>query len=204
MSLEYLINFRRSLEKPLINCKVEFKLKWTNHCVLSAAGADNTNANPRNIIFTFRDTKLYVPVVSLSAKDNWKLSKDFSRGFEKSGFWNKYKTKKENKNTKNEYRFLESNFVGVGRLFVLVYSNQDNNAKRFTARGYCLPKVIIKNYCAIINKNNFYDELTDSYIKRFQEIRRLTLGQDEDYTTGCFQKLKLCQNSLSVNYSWFE
>ena len=70
MSLEYLINFRRSLEKPLINCKIEFKLKWTNHCVLPAAGADNTNANPRNIIFTFKDTKLYVPVVSLSAKDN--------------------------------------------------------------------------------------------------------------------------------------
>ena len=86
-------------------------------------------------------------------------------------------------------------------MFVLVYSNQDNNAKRFTARGYCLPKVIIKNYCAIINKNNFYDELTDSYIKRFQEIRKLTLGQDEDYTTGCFRKLKLCQNSLSVNCS---
>ena len=155
---------------------------------MSAAGAGNTNANPRNIIFTIKDTKLYVPVVTLSAKDNWKLSKFFSRGFEKSVFWNKYKTKKENKNTKNEYRSLESKFVGVGRLFVLVCSNQDNNAKRFTARGYCLPKVIIKNYSTIINKNNFHDELTDSYIKRFQEIRKLTL----------------CQNSLSVNCSWFE
>ena len=36
-----------------------------------------------------------------------------------------------NKNTANEYRyFLESNFVGVHRLFVLVYSTQDVNSKR--------------------------------------------------------------------------
>ena len=53
---------------PLINCKVELKLKWTKYCVLSAAGADNTNANPNNIIFTIKDTKLYVPVVTLSPR----------------------------------------------------------------------------------------------------------------------------------------
>ena len=48
---------------------------------------------------------------------------------------NEYKIKSENKNTTNEYRyFLESDFVGVSRLFVLVYSNQDDNAKRYKAR----------------------------------------------------------------------
>ena len=56
---------------PLINCKVELKLKWTKYCVLPAAGADNDNAND-NIIFTIKGTKLYVPVVTLSAKDNQK------------------------------------------------------------------------------------------------------------------------------------
>ena len=54
---------------PLINCKVELKLIWTKHCVLSAAG------NNDNIIFTIKDKKLYVPVVTLSARDNKKLSK---------------------------------------------------------------------------------------------------------------------------------
>ena len=34
---------------PLVNCELELKLKWTKYCVLSAAGADNTNANPNNI-----------------------------------------------------------------------------------------------------------------------------------------------------------
>ena len=65
---------------------------------MSAAGADNTNANP-NIIFTIKDTKLHVPVVTLSARQNKKLSKLLSKRFERSNYWNEYKTKSENKNT---------------------------------------------------------------------------------------------------------
>ena len=90
-----------------------------------------------NIIFTIKDTKLYVTVVTLSAKDNQTLSKLLGKGFERSFYWNKYKTKSENKNTTNEYRFfLKSNFVGVNRLFELVHlnrSNEDNDVKRFNA-----------------------------------------------------------------------
>ena len=57
--LKYLSNFWRSLEMPLINCKVELKLRWSKHCVLSLAGTDNANGNnDDNIIFTIKDTKL--------------------------------------------------------------------------------------------------------------------------------------------------
>ena len=73
MPLKYFIDFWRSLEMPLINCKVELKLLWTKHCVLSAASNNDDN----NIVFTIKDTKLYVPVVTLSARDNKKLSKLF-------------------------------------------------------------------------------------------------------------------------------
>ena len=79
---------------PLINCKVELKLKWTKYCVLSAAGADNADANSLNIIFTIKYTKLYVPVVTLSAKENQNLSKLHRKGFERSVYWNEYKKKK--------------------------------------------------------------------------------------------------------------
>ena len=137
---------------PLINCKVELKLKWTKYCVLSAAGADSDNANPNNIIFTIKDTKSYVPVVTLSAKDNQKLSKLLSKRSEISVSWNQYKTKTENKNTTNEYRyFLESNFLGVNRLFALIYLNRNKDVKRFNARKYYLPKSSIENYHIIIN-----------------------------------------------------
>ena len=57
----------------LINYKVELKLKWIQHCVVSAVGNDNTDDNPNNAIFTIKDTKFYVPVVTILAKYNQKL-----------------------------------------------------------------------------------------------------------------------------------
>ena len=69
---------------PLINCNVELKLKWSKYCGLSAAGADNYHANLNNIIFTTKDTNLFVLVFTLSAKDNQKLLKILSKGFERS------------------------------------------------------------------------------------------------------------------------
>ena len=95
MSLKYLTNFWRSLEILLINCKVKLKLKWAK--CLSAAGNDNTNPNPNNIIFTIKDTKLYVSLALLSAKDNKKLSKLLKTGMERLAYWNEYKTKTEKK-----------------------------------------------------------------------------------------------------------
>ena len=77
---------------PLINCTVELKLKWSKYCVLPAAGDDNNDANSNNIIFTITDIKLNVPVVTPSAKDNQKLSKFPSKGFERSVYCSEYKT----------------------------------------------------------------------------------------------------------------
>ena len=48
----------------LINCAVELKPKWTKYCVLSATGNDNDNDKDDKIIFTIKDTKSYVPVVT--------------------------------------------------------------------------------------------------------------------------------------------
>ena len=121
MPLKYLSNFWRSLEIPLINCKVEVKLRWTKYCVLSLAGTDNPIDNDinNNIIFTIQDTKLYVSVVTVIARDDKKLSKLLSKGIERSVYWNEYKTKRDKKSTTNKLGyFLELNFVGVIRLFV--------------------------------------------------------------------------------------
>ena len=80
---------------PLIKCKVELKLKWTKYCVLTAAGTDNNDANYNNIIFTIKNTRLYVPLVTLSTGDNQKLSNLISKGFERPVYWNEYKTKSD-------------------------------------------------------------------------------------------------------------
>ena len=95
--MKYLSNFWRPLEMPLINCKVVLKRKWLSCCVLSPAGDDNANVNDDNTNFTFKDTKLYVPVVTLSARDNQKLAKLLSKGFERLVYWNENKTKSRKK-----------------------------------------------------------------------------------------------------------
>ena len=135
---------------------------------LSVASTDNTNGNnDGNNIFTINDTKLYVPVVTLSARDNQKLSKLLSKGFERSVYWNEYKTKSGTKiQQMNIDIFSKSNFVVANGLFVLVYTTEANNAKRFNAWKYYLFKVIIKNYNVIINGRNFYYLPVDSDIKR--------------------------------------
>ena len=103
----------------LIICKVKFRLRWTNHWVLStAAGADNGNANPNNISFTMKDTKLYVLVVTLSAKENRKLSKSLSK---RSVDWNGHKTKCKN-NWDNLLRFWIRIFWKYGPMMM---SNND-------------------------------------------------------------------------------
>ena len=67
---------------PLINCKIELKLKCTKYWVLSAAGNDNGNDKDSNITFNTKDSKLYVPIVTLSARDHQKLSTHLSKEFE--------------------------------------------------------------------------------------------------------------------------
>ena len=52
-------------------------------------------------------------------------------------------------------------------------------------KSYYLTKEIINNHYVFINRKNVYDQAIDSDIKRFEEIRKLTTGQGEDYTTGC-------------------
>ena len=49
------------------------------------------------ILFLLSKGQNYVSIVALSARDKQKLSKSLSKGFERSFYWNEYKTKNENK-----------------------------------------------------------------------------------------------------------
>ena len=112
--LKYLSNFFRSLEMPLINCKIKLNLTWKKECVLSTGEGD--------AVFIINDTKLYVAVVTLSKEDN----KDFiEKKFQRSIYWNEYKTKEINENADaNVFKYinLDSSFQGVNRLFVMAYN----------------------------------------------------------------------------------
>ena len=73
---------------------------------MSANDNNNDDAYSINIIFTIKGTELCVPIVTLSAKANQKLSRLLSKGFKRLVYWNLYKTKSENKNTTNEYTYF--------------------------------------------------------------------------------------------------
>ena len=78
---------------PLINCKAELSLRWIENCVLTLAAVDPSvnNTGADSATFKITDAKLYVPIVTLSAEDNVKLSKLLSEGFKRPVYSNKYK-----------------------------------------------------------------------------------------------------------------
>ena len=83
--LKYLSNFFKSLKMPLINCKIHLELNWTKNCVLSSTDGDGGDVS-----FKITETKLYVPTVTLTTKDNLNLTKQLNEGFTRSVYWNEY------------------------------------------------------------------------------------------------------------------
>ena len=179
--LNYLSNFWRSLEIPLINCKVELSLTWNENCILTSLVGNST--------FTITDAKLYVPVVTLSIEDNAKLTKLLNEGFKRSVYWNKYKVIPNKTCNQNDYirELLDASFQGVKRLFVLVYDNNagDNLVTTNSHRRYFFPRIKIENYNIEIDGRNFHDQPINDLIKQYDEVRKISTGQGDDYTTGC-------------------
>ena len=65
-------SFFRPREMSLINCKIHLELNWNDNCVMYGANtyAGGDNPNNRETTFKISSTKLYVPIVTLSTKDN--------------------------------------------------------------------------------------------------------------------------------------
>ena len=177
--LKYLSNFFRSLEMPLINCKIKLNLTWKKECVLStAAGAT---------VFIINDTKMYVPVVTLSKEDNKDFIEQQNKGFQRSIYWNEYKTKEINENADaNVFKYinLDPSFQDANRLFVMAYNRANGQPTRNGQRKYYLPRIDLEKYNVIIDGRNFYDNLIESDIEKYRELKKVVIGKGEDYTTG--------------------
>ena len=186
--LKYLSNFWRSLEMPLINCKVELSLNWIEKCVLTTA------ADANKVTFKITNAKLYVLIATLSAEDSAKLSKLLTEGFKRPVYWNKNKVIDNmlvhiaNHNEEKYIReLLDSSCQGVKRLFVLAYDNKEGNNKvsSDSFKKYFLRRGKIKNYSIKIDGSSFYDQPVNNSIKQFDKVRKISTGQSDDYTTGC-------------------
>ena len=133
-------------------------------------------------------------IVTLSAEGNVKLSKLLREGFKRPVYWNKYKVIPNRiveiaaQNAKHQIReLLDSSYQGVKRLFVLAYDNTAGNDQVSidSFKKYFLPRVKIENYNIEIDGRNFYDQPINDSIKQYDEIRKISTGQGDDYTTGC-------------------
>ena len=176
--LKYLSNFWRTLEMPLINCEVNLILTWSLTCVLIATAIQNQNAT-----FAITDTKLYVPVVTLSTQENTKFFQQLKSGFKRVINWNKYLSKPELlAQNPNLNHLVETSFQGVNRLFVLAFENDDNRA---SDEEYYLPIVEIKDYNIMINGENFFDQPIKNNKVTYDNISKIATGQGDDHTTGC-------------------
>ena len=166
--LKYLSYFWRTLEMPLINCEVNLILRWSSN---------------QNATFAITNTIFYVPVVTLSTKENAKLLQQLNSGFKRVINWNKYLSKPEllSQNA-NLNHLVEPSFQGVNGFFVLAFEN-DN--QRISTRRYHLLTVEIKDYNVMINGVNFFDQSITNKKVTYENIRKIATGQGDDYTTGC-------------------
>ena len=134
--LKYLSNFWRKLDIPLINCEINLILRWSENCVLTskttrdAVPAQGGNPvvtkinNPTGAIFKKTDRKLYVPVVTLSTKDDNNFLEQLKSGFKRTIKWNKYSSEMTNQTKTNHLNHLiDPAFIKVNRLFVLPFEN---------------------------------------------------------------------------------
>ena len=131
--LKYLSNFWRTLDMPLINCEISLNLSWSENCVLTSKvtrdadpdadpAVDEINV-PTNATFKIKDTKLYVPVVTLSAENDNKFLEQLKTRFKRTIKWNKYRSEMSNQTKNNNLNYLvDPTFtnVNVCLIFCLV------------------------------------------------------------------------------------
>ena len=153
--LKYLSNFWRT-----VVCEVSLILTCSKTCVLrSNATRDASRGviainNPTNATFTIIDTKLYVPVVTLSAENDNKLLEQLKTGFKRTIKWNKYRSETSNQTRNNNLNYLtDPTFTNVNRLFVLTFENETD---RTSFSKYYVPKIEIKDFNVLIDGKPFF------------------------------------------------
>ena len=148
--LKYLSNFWRTLQMPL--------MKWSKDSVITNSTGEGK--------FSITETKLYVPVVTLSTQDQAKLLQQLKSGFKRTTSWNKYQSSVKTF-TQNRYLnyMIDPSFQGVNSLFVLSFENENDRTSHST---YYLPKVEIKDYNVMTDGRNVFDQPINSMNKTYE------------------------------------
>ena len=193
--LKHLSNFWKNLSIPLTNCEIELIVTWTKNCVLAdmtTRDAGNNNDPPAIVVpsgatFKITDTKLYVPVVTLSKENDIKLLEQLKTGFKKTIKWNKYRSQMSIQDNNNNLNYLiDPTFTNVNRLFVLLFERIENNNVKKDYRDfyshYYVPTVQIKDFNVLIDGKTFFDLPVKNEEDTYKKI--IDMCNNNDYTTG--------------------
>ena len=101
---------------------------------------------PTELEFKVSDTKLNVPVVSLSKENDIKLLEQLKSGFERTIEWNKYRSEMTIQHQNNNLNYLiDPTFTNVNRLFVLSFSRNNAGDNRDSFSNCYVPNVKIND-----------------------------------------------------------
>ena len=146
------------------------------------AGQPNIDGSPTNAIFKITDTKLYVPVVTLSAENDNKLLEQLKTGFKRTIKWNNYRSEIPSQTRNNNLNYLiYPTFTNVNRIFVLSFENEED---RTSFSKYYVPKVQIKDLNVLIDGKPFFEIPVKNNEEAYEAI--IEMSRNNDYTTGVF------------------
>ena len=135
---------------------------------------------PANATFKTTDTKLYVPVVSLSTEHDKKILERLRTGFKGTIKWNKYRSEMSKQTKTNNLNYLiDSRFDKVNRLFVLTFKNEED---RTSFWKYHTPKVEIKDFNVLTDGKSFFDVPVKNNEETYKLV--IALSKSNDYTTS--------------------
>ena len=145
------------------------------------------NNPPTGLEFQIKDTKLYVPVVTLSKENDTMLLENLKSGFKKTIKWNKYRSQMTIQNNNNNLNYLiNPTFTSVNTLFVLSFERiEENNVKkdyRDSFSHYYVPNIQIKDYNVLIDGKSFFNLPVKNEEEAYEKI--IKMSNNVDYTTG--------------------
>ena len=183
--LKYLGNSWRALNIPLISCEVSLKLKWDKNCVITSLeqrdiGGGNRDNAPTGVTLAINNCKLYVPGVTLSKDDDFKLLTNLNSGFKREIIWNKYRSQMTTEAINNNLNILiDPTFTNVNKLFVLAYRTADD---RQSFSQFYLPRVMLKDCNVIIDELSFFSIPIKTEEEAYEKI--IDISRNNEYTTG--------------------
>ena len=178
----------------LINCEVPLTLSWSKNCVITrlekklvtvAQGGNPAVYNDSAITATFKieDTKMYIPVVTLSTEKDNKLLGQLKTRFKRTITWNKYRLEMFNKTKNNNLNYLiDPTFTNLNRVFVLSFENGTD----ITSFEECyLRKVEIKDFNVVTDGKPFFVIPVKNKEEAYKAV--IEMSKNNDYATGIIE-----------------